>query len=166
MSSRARIASLRWLVLALPALSFTRPLAAHVGWPWISIEAPPNPYDQETRGALLVVRVYHHGNAAYYPLTGTAEGLVNGQRQSIPIQLAATSKPGVHAVRFQKPAEGKWILVFRLGGDQDHGTASAVVTLGSDGQVSSIRVPTRQDGDHVIPQAISSAEIDEMLEQG
>lgn len=45
-------------------------------------------------------------------ITGQAEGMVNGKRQSVPLELTATSKPGVYTVRKQWPAEGKWVLVF------------------------------------------------------
>ena len=45
-------------------------------------------------------------------ITGQAEGIVNGRRQSMPLELTPTGKPGTYTVRKQWPAEGKWILVF------------------------------------------------------
>src|SRR5437868_1676283 len=60
--------------LAAPALA---------GPPWISIELPVNPYDESTRGAFLLVHEFHHGTPVSYIVTGTAEGIVNGERRSI-----------------------------------------------------------------------------------
>ena len=51
---------------------------AIAGPPWIAIEYPVNPHDAGTRGALLTVRTYHHGELMSYDVTGTAEGIVDG----------------------------------------------------------------------------------------
>ena len=56
---------------------------AVAGPPWISIEYPVNPYDRTTKDAFLLVHAFHHGNATDFPVNGTAEGLVNGQRRSL-----------------------------------------------------------------------------------
>lgn len=45
-------------------------------------------------------------------ITAQAEGIVNGKRQSITLELTAAGKPGLYTVRKQWPAEGKWVLVF------------------------------------------------------
>jgi len=77
MFSRMRsfgVATVLSALLAAPALA---------GPPWISIELPANPYDQATRGAFLLVHAFHHGQPVGYLLTGTAEGIVNGERRSI-----------------------------------------------------------------------------------
>ena len=69
-------------------------LAAHAlaGPPWISIELPANPYDQATRGAFLLVHAFHHGQPVGYLLTGTAEGIVNGERRSIKLEFSETTR--------------------------------------------------------------------------
>src|SRR3970040_2287683 len=68
--------------LAIPLAAFTHAPVA-VGPPWISIEYPVNPYDATTRDAFLQVNAYHHGTPVTIPVGGTAEGLVDGKRQSI-----------------------------------------------------------------------------------
>jgi len=160
--------------LALVALA-TLPLQARadartshtvMGPPWISIESPANPFNKETKGALLVVRVYHHGEASFYPVTGTAEGLVAGQRQTIKLEFTGTSTPGMYALKFKKPAEGNWILVISAGSDPDkHGLVTALVSLGSDGAVASVQVPTRQEGQWLMPAAVSEADINVRLKE-
>src|SRR5882672_5817808 len=109
---------------ALPAGTF-----ALAGPPWISIESPPNPFNSETRGALLVVRVYHHGEAAFYPVSGTAEGLQNGKRQSMKLEFGSTSTPGMYSLKFSRPSAGAWLLMIHVGEPGEHGQATAVVSL-------------------------------------
>src|SRR5437588_626712 len=77
MFSRMRSLGLAAVVSALVATP------ALAGPPWISIELPANPYDQATRGAFLLVHAFHHGEPIGYLVTGTAEGIVGGERRSI-----------------------------------------------------------------------------------
>jgi hypothetical protein len=157
------------LAIATPAfaasaeLSFTPNLA---GPPWISVEFPVNPYIEGSQGAFCIVRVYHHGEAAFYPVSGTAEGLVNGERRSLMLDLAQTSLPGVYAVKYTPSNDGVWMLVLRIGkkGDE-HGEAQALVTI-REGKIASVSVPTRQDGRWTIPQPATDAQIDAMLRGG
>ena len=118
---------------------------AFAGPPWISLETPANPYNETTRGAFALVRVYHHGDAAYFPVSGTAEGLINGVRQSVDLQLASTSIPGVYALRYEPKKEGAWLLVIRTGqkNSGEMGQATMVVSV-RNGELSSAQVPTKQ----------------------
>src|SRR5437764_533120 len=45
-------------------------------------------------------------------MTGTATGVVKGQRQTITLKVIALSEPGMYAVTQQWPAEGRWVLQF------------------------------------------------------
>src|SRR5213079_2820471 len=83
------------------------------GPPWISIELPVNPYDQSQRGAFLLVHSFHHGTAIGYIVTGTAEGIVNGERRTVKLEFAETGREGVHALRQNWPKEGTWTLVIK-----------------------------------------------------
>lgn len=158
------LAALALALCANPAAAGARTAPTLAGPPWISIESPPNPFNSETKGALLVARVYHHGEAAFYPLTGTAEGMVNGKRQTLKLDFTATSTPGMYSLRFSKPAEGSWILVISVGKDRDeHGSVTAIVTLGTDGTVAGVQVPTKQEGQWLMPAAVSETDIDARL---
>jgi hypothetical protein len=145
------------------AISATTP--AFAGPPWISIELPANPYNSSTKDAFCLVRVYHHGDPAYYPVSGTAEGLVNGQRRSIKLTLIDAGMPGVYAVRYQPETTGTWALVFRAGNTDDHGTATVVVTLGKNGQILSAKVPMHQEGQYQIPDRVSGEAVDRLLKE-
>ena len=82
--------SLRTLsvVAALSALA----TPAFAGPPWISAEFPANPHETATRGAFLLVHTYHHGTPTEFPLTGTAEGMVNGRRQSMRLTRSSSGE--------------------------------------------------------------------------
>jgi hypothetical protein len=131
------------------------------GPPWISIETPPNPHDRAARGAFLVVNTFHHGNATAASVTGTAEGLVSGARRSVPLSFVATARPGSYALRKQWPTDGIWMLVINTGGRTEG--ATALVELGAAGEVTSVRVPTRQQGEWTIPTAVTARDIDDAL---
>lgn len=125
------------LILAAVGLLLSTSLAwtpaVAVGPPFLSLEIPANPLDPQTRGAALVVRAYHHERAAGYPITGSAEGLVNGERRSIPLEFERTSSPSVYTLDQQWPAEGDWLLVIQVEANAD---AGLIVELGADGGIS------------------------------
>jgi hypothetical protein len=151
-------------LLAVAALSLFATTPAFAGPPWLSLEIPANPYTDATRGAYALVRVYHHGDAAYYPVSGTAEGLVNGQRRSVTLKFVTTSLPGVYALRYEPAKEGAWVLVIHIGQDSDHGQATLLAAI-RNGEVGSARVPTRQQGEWTIPDSVTPGQIDDMLRQ-
>jgi hypothetical protein len=137
--------------------------ALTVGPPWISIEYPANPHDRTNTGAMLYVHVFHHAQPIAYPLEGTAEGIVNGERRSIKLKFTETARPAVYGLSRQWPTEGVWTLVIKTS-TGDHGSeATAVVELGADGEVASVRVPTRRQGEWTIPVDISMDDVDRAL---
>lgn len=142
------------------ALLLTLATTALAGPPWLSIELPANPYDRLTRGAIALVRTYHHGTAMQIQARGTAEGLVDGERVSLPLDLVATSATGVYALRGEIPESGSWVLVVRAG-DQDY-PVTAIVDLGPDGAVRAVDVPLR-GGDPPLPREVTGQEIDARL---
>src|SRR5690349_17070086 len=88
------------------ALSIGITGTALAGPPWIAIEYPVNPHNPNTRGAFVTVRTYHHGELVSYGLSGTAEGLVNGQRQSVKLDIRRLPEAGMYAVYWTRPAQG------------------------------------------------------------
>ncbi len=154
---------MRSSIAAALALVTLLPSAAAAGPPWISIELPANPYNPATRDAYCLVRVYHHGDAAYFPLTGSAEGLVGGLRKSLRLDLVSTGTPGLWAVRYQPAKDGAWVLVLRVGKDEEYAGATLLVTLGRNGEIASAKVPLRKQGEHLIPERVSPSDIDALL---
>ena len=63
------------------------------------------------KNAVMVTRALVCADFTGLRVNATAEGLVNGQRRSVSLQLMPVSDmPGVYAVLHQWPDEGKWIV--------------------------------------------------------
>lgn len=143
-------------VAALLAAALATPAVA--GPPWISIELPASPWSSLPRDVFVLVHAYHHFTAVPVTLVGSAEGLVGGERRSVSLTFDTTSAVGVYAVRRQWPAEGVWVLKIVL--NEEHGSATAVVGIGSSGEVNLVRVPT---GVGRIPRSVSDGEVGAVL---
>ena len=144
-----------------PVASRAAPFATTaLKWPpWLSVEYPVNPYDQANRDALLLVHAaMHDGVPSTRDLTGTAEGIVNGQRQSIELRLDATSQPGVFAVRRQWPTQGSWMLEITLAK-----STTALVSLDRTGAVSSVSIPMKMGSGERLPRDVAAHDIDSTL---
>jgi hypothetical protein len=152
--ARRRAAGLAAMLLLTLAAS------AVAGPPWLSIELPANPYDRLTRGAIALVRTYHHGGPIQLQVQGTAEGLVDGERVSLPLELVPVGATGLYALRVQLPERGTWVLVVRGGAEE--GGVTAIVDVGPDGTVRAVDVPTRGD-DPPVPREVTGQEIDARL---
>ena len=150
-------------LLAVAALVATA-AAARFGPPWISIETPANPYDTASRGAYLLVHAFHHGTPTNFPVAGTAEGIVKGERKTVALELKSTTRPGVYALAKQWSDDGVWTLVLGLTQGEGRGySATAVVEIGADGQVASVKVPTRMQGEWRVPDAVRMVDVDAAL---
>jgi hypothetical protein len=148
--------------LVRPASVDAAPVPVIAGPPWISIEYPVNPFDRTTRGAHLLVHAYYHGTPIAYPVSGTAEGVVNGERRTITLRFETTSRTGVYALRKQWPTEGSWTLVISVtqGEHDSGGVAQALVELSPTGSVASVHVPTRQHAEGALPRRLTTQEIE------
>jgi hypothetical protein len=154
---------LRTFALAT-ALTLSAFSTASAGPPWIAIEYPANPFDRTSRDAFLTVRTYHHGQIMAKTVTGTAEGVVNGKRESMTLDIRPGSQPGMYVVLWQKPATGRWVLVINSG-NQGIVDATAVVEISPTGAVANVSVPTRQLGNGWIgPRPVAASEIDALLQ--
>jgi hypothetical protein len=110
--------------------------------------------DFRFKTAAFVFRTDGCSGPAKAQVTGTAEGLVNGERRSVALKIAATSKPGVYAVNQNWPAEGAWIVNLR--GSCDGANAGALVPIGPHGFI--------RESAKFFPRAANDAEIQTSLE--
>jgi hypothetical protein len=156
------------MTFARPAILATATLLvaatiAIAGPPWISIEYPPNRLDEETRGALALVRIYHHENAGQFPIEGTAEGVVNGERVSLPLKFTAVGDEGVWAVWGKIPEEGHWVLAIH-GTDGVTDVEVSILAALADGneEISFVRVPRSRQGNW--PRAATDRDLESMLQ--
>ena len=153
---------MKTLLALLTAATLAAAPAGSFGPPWISIEYPPSPYDRTTRDALLLVHAFHHGTPVDLPVTGTAEGIVDGRRRSVQLRFDRTSREGVYALKRQWGSSGSWVLSVAV--RQGPGSvAGALVELDSRGDVAAVRVPTSRQNGWDIPRAIADSEIEAAL---
>jgi hypothetical protein len=134
--------------------------AAIFGGPWISIETPVNPYVASTAGALFVVHTYVHQNPVDLPVSGRAEGLVDGQRRSVPFTLTRSTQTGTYVVRREWGDKGIWTVLVTAMPDAKNGwRIQAVVDVGADGAVEKVSVP--RDG--YTPRVLTDADVERGL---
>ena len=106
------IHNIRFRFSLVPALALGSALVATAGGFWISIQNPSTVKDAAAKNAVVLIRADGCHNPADATVTGSAEGLVNGVRRSIPLKLEPVSQPGTYAVQPQWPADGLWVLKF------------------------------------------------------
>ena len=139
--------------LVIAALVATPAIA---GAPWISVELPANPMDPATRGAFAVVRTYRHADPMPFVVTGTAEGLVEGERRSLSMTLRSTNGTGRVAIMKTWPSDGVWLLKLGVEGMD----MNAAIGVGADGELAFVRVPTNREGG---PRSLSRSEVETLL---
>lgn len=148
---RAVTASASMLLVAVLAA-----VPAIAGAPWISVELPANPMDPATRGGFAVVHTYRHADPMPFVVTGSAEGLVSGQRRSVPMRLNPTGTNGRMVIMKNWSSDGVWVLKLGVDG-MDMGAA---IGVGADGEVAFVRVPMTRSGG---PRSLTTSEVEGML---
>jgi hypothetical protein len=128
-------------LLSAPAASARN--AWFKGGPWISVETPANPYDSSARGASFVVHTFHHATPTDLVVEATAEGLVNGQRRTVPLTLRRASQTGAYPVRNVWGSKGTWSVLVKATQPAPKVSIQAVVDLGADGAVAGVSMPNR-----------------------
>ena len=127
----SRTRALIEISLTLIAIALLVSSSALAGGFQLSVETPSTSSDQ-TKDAVLVARTYGCHQPADAKISASAEGLVSGKRQSIPLDLHSIGS-GVYAIKQQWPSEGTWVLT--LTGAYNGMTCSVLVELGPNGQV-------------------------------
>ena len=122
-----RLAALLMMAIAAPAIAGTM-FRLEIGPPIAAGNGATTP--QFKKKVVLVVRPRVCDNAAGVQITGTAEGLVNGMRQSLPLTLIAVNQAeGVYAVQQQWPDNGQWLLQLNGSCPSPKASASTLVPM-------------------------------------
>jgi hypothetical protein len=151
MRSLALVVSLS-TALAAPALA--------KGPPWVSVEI--RAHASSNHPGWLVIRTFHHADAVGYPLSGTAEGLVNGRRVSVPLRfeiLNPDSQSGVFLVPTVWAQGSPWVLNIALDAGEHMG-AGVVVAVGPSGDPAFVRFPRVVEG---YTRPATRSEVDQLL---
>ena len=123
------------LVLAMLSASTATTMAGtmfrlEIGLP---IAAGTDTKVKSVKNAVLVVRPVVCEDVASVQITGTAEGMVNGARQSVTVKLIPVT-PGVYAVQRQWP-DGQWVLHLAGTCPASRASASTIVPLAKTGLI-------------------------------
>jgi hypothetical protein len=113
------------IALVTAAIGFAGAFSLEFGNP----AANPDP---RAKDAAVIVRAVGCHQPEKAQFTGTAEGIVNGKRQTIPLTIIPLSKEGVFAVNKQWPNQGTWVLTFASTID-GHYLAGATVPVSEKG---------------------------------
>jgi hypothetical protein len=98
----------------------------------LSVETPSSSSDAQMKDVVLLARTYGCHQPADAKLLATAEGLVNGARKTVALELRSIES-GVYAIKQQWPSEGTWVLA--LTGAYNGMTSSVLIELGPNGKV-------------------------------
>lgn len=96
-----KFSRLAFMALALPLLG---------GGFYLEVGSPSASQDPKAKGAVVVARLLGCHNPETGSVIATAEGIVNGKRESIKLKTVALSTPGMFAIERQWPSEGRWAL--------------------------------------------------------
>lgn len=106
-----------------------------------------------SKGGFMAVRPENCAEAGKVQITGTAEGIVDGTRRSIPLALSPGTVPGAFIVN-RDWTQGVWVV--SLTGVCGAAKASAIVPIGMDGNYV-------RDSAKFYPRAATGAEIEASL---
>jgi hypothetical protein len=108
-------------------------------------------------GVFLVVHAIQGCHPGPLTVTGTAEGLVGGERRSLTLTLEPGTAPDDYQVRRQWPREGVWVLRLTVSESGDH--ATALVGVAASGRIATVREPSRRGTNR----PVSDADVAAML---
>jgi hypothetical protein len=98
-----------------------------------TIGSPVAAQDFRAKTAAFVFRTQGCPDPGASQISGTAEGLVKGARQSVALKVRTMVNPGVYAVDQNWPADGVWLV--NLKGTCQTENAGAIVPLGPKGVI-------------------------------
>ena len=79
---------------------------------------------------VLAVRALVCNDLSNVQITGTAEGIRNGARQSVPLDLLEVNRTdAIYAVQYQWPEDGSWVLHLRGSCSNAKAEASTLVPM-------------------------------------
>jgi hypothetical protein len=107
--------------------------------------------------------VVAHTTACHSPadtvITATAEGIVNGQRVSMPLHVIKLKEPGYFAVAKEWKGAGAWVVKMIATNPEYKNYATSIVVPADGGDASRARAK-------VFYHAPTAAEVDAVLNQG
>jgi len=98
---------------------------------WLQLGNPIASHDAKARNAVVIVRPWGCHSPEAAKLSGTAEGMVHGERRTVTLELTPLSETATYAVMRQWPADGAWVL--RVTATLPGATTSALIPVTAEG---------------------------------
>ena len=149
----------RQLVILMMSLSMTLAFATHAGAQEFALQVGPPiaGATQPSKKSIFVVRPGGCPDPARAQISANAEGIVEGQRRTIPLTLMTLETPGVRAIPNEWAKSGMWVI--NLVGTCEGKTAGAIVAIGSVTPFGTFR----REGVKLLAHRATPAEIDAAL---
>jgi hypothetical protein len=111
--------------LVVSALALASAIALWAGGLFVLPGNPEANAEARTHKAVLTLKLAGCHEPQKALLTGTAIGVIDGQKQTIQLKIDALSDPGTYALTRQWPDKGRWVLEF-VAKDQGRITSTLV----------------------------------------
>ncbi|HWR54253.1 MAG TPA: hypothetical protein VN428_24310 [Bryobacteraceae bacterium] len=98
---------------------------------WLTAGNPEASAEARAMKAVLTAKAMGCHNPEQAEFTGTAIGIVNGERRTVPLKLASLPDATMIAVTRQWPADGRWVI--QLTGKYNGAVATLLVPAGPEG---------------------------------
>jgi hypothetical protein len=98
---------------------------------WLTAGNPEASAEARAMKAVLTAKAMGCHNPENAEFSGTAIGIVNGERRTVPLRLAKLRDRTMVAVTRQWPAEGRWVI--QLTGKYNGAVATMLVPAGPEG---------------------------------
>ena len=136
--------SLRTLALGI-ALTTSLAALAHAGGAGVRVE--------RVKDGKYLLHSFACTGPASFSIAATAEGVVNGERKSIPLELKAMKEPGAYQFERAWPKQGTWLVRTEMSGSHNFVT---IFTLAKDGRVAGSEWVAQGNGRHECDQKLAA----------
>jgi hypothetical protein len=115
-----------------PVIALCTAMSLMAGGFALQLGKPSTNPEAQAKNAVLVVRGYACVAPKKTTVSATAEGIVNGKHQSIPLKLVPLSGQSTYALTRQWPTEGKWVITLVEANPRFDSRPSAIVKMDGD----------------------------------
>jgi hypothetical protein len=115
-----------------PGIALCAAMSLTAGSLALQIGKPSTNPEAQAKNAVLIVRGYACVAPEKTTVSATAEGIVNGKHQSIPLKLIPLSGESTYALTRQWPTEGKWVITLVEANPRFDLRPSAIVKVDGD----------------------------------
>src|SRR5688572_32698150 len=147
---------LKWSSIVAAFCVLATAITVTAGGFYLSLEKPATADVQQTKGVVLLVRPYGCRQPEDALISATAEGWLDGRRETIKLQLHPASQ-GVYGIKQQWPAGGVWLVAVRGSYLGTH--RSALLELAPNGKVEIEKVAMKDPHVKILLRELTTTDI-------